>query len=77
MILASFAGEIGSNSGAGAEGATAPETLRQTDRDRIGYSGKREASLRCVTTEGESLALETCEAKLSGFPTEGAGKVLR
>ena len=68
------AGEIGGDRsvdrslGAGAEGATAPETLRQTDRGgmKLWKAGGRESGR---LTEGVNRA---CPASLSGSTTEGA-----
>ena len=61
--MAERAGEIAGRKGSGAEGATAPETLRQTEpRGSNEHSGKRRGASR-----GHR------RGKLSGIPTEGAG----
>jgi hypothetical protein len=76
-IPASFAGEIGSvQTGHGAEGATAPETLRPKDRERAQALWKAFRALASGATEGEA-ARTVALPKLSGHPTEGAGMKLQ
>ena len=58
---------------ASAEGATAPETLRQTDRDVIGTLESVLGLGGAKPPKGKALAaVFSAIAKLSGFPTEGA-----
>ena len=60
-----------------AEGATAPETLRQKDRFGGRDSGEQGLSLYQPLTEGESRPCVgvTGQAKTLRFLTEGAGSV--
>ncbi|ABE34614.1 hypothetical protein Bxe_B1349 [Paraburkholderia xenovorans LB400] len=59
-----------------ADGATAPETLRQKDR-AAGTSGERRIGTACAPTEGDSphtarIGPAAAEKKLSGTWTDGA-----